>query len=86
MRLKLGLGLVCINGIPLLMAGTHVQVAALCDRWVELIPGRSKRERIASRLSKATGLSVDDIVPVIPGTAELVADHGLINPHNHEEE
>jgi predicted ribosome quality control (RQC) complex YloA/Tae2 family protein len=86
LRTRLGLGLVCINGIPLLMAGTPAQVVALCERRIELIPGRDKRERIASRLSKATGLSVDDIVPVIPGTAELVADHGLINPHNHEEE
>ncbi len=86
LRLKLGLGLICINGIPLLMAGTPEQVAALCERWIELIPGRSKRERIARILGKATGLAVDDIVPVIPGTSELAADHGLINPHNHEEE
>ena len=85
LQLKMGLGLICINGIPLLLAGTTGQVSSLCDRWIELIPGRIKREQIASRLRKSTGLMIDDIVPIIPGLSELGLDHGLLEYLNEEE-
>jgi hypothetical protein len=76
--LRLGLGLVAINGIPLLMASTSEMIAELCSRYIIISPGREKKETLANRIYKATGLSVDDILPVIPGNSEVIEDHGLI--------
>ena len=77
--LRLGLGLVAINGIPLLMASTAEHIADICSRYVVITPGREKKEALANRIYKSTGLSVDDILPVIPGNCEIVEDVGLIN-------
>ena len=86
LRLRLGLGLVSINGIPLLLAGVPELVESLCLRWAEIGPGRVKREAMARKISTTTGLRIDDIVPVIPGNSEMIADHGLIEMHAREEE
>lgn len=83
--LRLGLGLVAINGIPLLMASTPEMIAELCPRYIIISPGREKKEMLANRIYKATGLSVDDILPVIPGNAEIIEDHGLIKFSKEEE-
>ena len=47
--------------------------------YVVITPGREKKEALANRIYKSTGLSVDDILPVIPGNCEIVEDVGLIN-------
>jgi hypothetical protein len=39
--------------------------------------GRTKKEQAANRIAKATGLSVDDILPVLPGALDVVDDHEL---------
>jgi hypothetical protein len=39
--------------------------------------GRTKKEQAANRIAKATGLSVDDILPVLPGALDVVDDHDL---------
>ncbi|MDP7202872.1 MAG: ribosome rescue protein RqcH [Candidatus Poseidoniaceae archaeon] len=76
--LELALGLVCINTVPLLMCGTVNGVSAICQRWAIIRPGREKKEMLANRIAKATGLTTDDVLPVIPGQSEIAEDHGLI--------
>ena len=77
--LKLGIGLVAINGIPLLMASTAEHISEICNRYIIVSPGRDKKEQIANKIYKSTGLSVDDILPILPGNCEILHDYGLIN-------
>jgi hypothetical protein len=72
------MGLVAINGVPLLMGGTPEIVAENCNRYIIITPGREKKDALANRIYRATGLSVDDILPVLPGNCEVIEDHGLI--------
>ena len=76
--LKLGLGLVAINGIPLLMSSTPQNIAEICSRYIVISPGREKKETVANRIYKSTGISVDDILPILPGNCEVIEDNGLI--------
>jgi predicted ribosome quality control (RQC) complex YloA/Tae2 family protein len=76
--LRLGVGIVAINGIPLLMASTPEHIAKICNRYIVVTPGREKKETIANRIYKSTGLSVDDILPILPGNCEIAEDVGLI--------
>ena len=77
--LRLGIGLVAINGIPLLMASTANHIAEICTRYIVVTPGREKKESIANKIYKSTGLAVDDILPILPGNCEIIEDVGLIN-------
>lgn len=77
--LRLGLGLVAINGIPLLMASTVEHIAETCTRYIIVTPGREKKESIANKIYRSTGLAVDDILPILPGNCEVIEDVGLIN-------
>ena len=77
--MKLGIGLVAINGIPLLMASTINHISDICNRYIVVSPGRDKKEQIANKIYKSTGLSVDDILPILPGNCEIIEDNGLIN-------
>jgi len=77
--LKLGIGLVAINGIPLLMASTVDHISKICNRYIIVSPGMDKKEQIANKIYKSTGLSVDDILPILPGNCEILQDNGLIN-------
>ena len=43
-----------------------------------ITPGREKKENVANRIYKSTGLSVDDILPILPGNCEITEDVGLI--------
>lgn len=86
LNVKLGLGLICINGIPLLLGGAPEMISALCDRWVEFSPGRTKKEQIANKIAKATGIPTDDILGILPGNGELGKDYGLLKPPIIEEE
>jgi predicted ribosome quality control (RQC) complex YloA/Tae2 family protein len=76
--LRLGMGLVAINGVPLLMGGTPEIIAHHCQRYIIIGPGREKKDALANRIYRATGLSVDDILPVLPGNCEVIEDRGLI--------
>ncbi len=77
-QLDLALGLVCINSVPLLMCGERDMVEKICDRWASITPGREKKDALAVRIAKATGLSTDDILPVVPGSCDVGKDHGLL--------
>jgi predicted ribosome quality control (RQC) complex YloA/Tae2 family protein len=76
--LKIGVGLVAINGIPLLMASTPDNISEICTRYLIISPGIEKKENIANKIYKSTGLSVDDILPILPGNCQIIEDCGLI--------
>ena len=76
--LRLGIGLVAINGIPLIMASPAQYIAEICSRYMIITPGIEKKENIANRIYKSTGISVDDILPILPGNCEIIEDVGLI--------
>jgi len=78
LEMVMGIGLVCINGVPLLLGGTLENVSHLCQRWAEVRPSRKRKEDAANLISKATGLLTDDILPVLPGACEIAIDHGLL--------
>lgn len=78
LELEVGLGLICINGVPMLLAGPVDAIRTRCQRHAVIVPGRERKELLAKRLATATGVAVDDIVPVLPGASELREDHGLL--------
>jgi len=70
--MSLTLGIIAINGIPLPLIGTHSVVSSVCKKWVKFAPGNQKKEVVATRISKATGLLQDDILSALPpGTISL---------------
>ena len=75
----MGIGLVSINGVPLLMGGTPERIKSLCPRYAILSPGLTKKDRLATRIYKNTGLMTDDILSVLPGASEIVEDYGIFS-------
>ena len=61
------------------MASTVDHIADICSRYMVISPGIEKKEQIANKIYKSTGLSVDDILPILPGNCEILHDYGLIN-------
>ena len=51
--------------------------------------GLTKKEQLANRIYKNTGLMTDDVLPVLPGAAEIIEDYGIFSPvkpvHTEEE-
>ena len=80
MPMELAVAPVLIQGTPLLLSGTREVIEGLGQRWALITPGRTKKEQIANRIAKATGIPTDDILGVLPGPCELTEDHGLIDP------
>jgi hypothetical protein len=39
-----------------------------------------KKEQLANRIYKNTGLMTDDVLPVLPGAAEIIEDYGIFSP------
>ena len=83
--LRIGLALVAINGVPLLLGTTPEHAQSLGGRWAIVSGGRTKKETAANRIAKATGLSVDDILPVLPGPIDVVEDHHLFSALKRED-
>ena len=80
MPTELSLGVVAINGIPLPLVGTHSTISKICQRWIRMQPGIEKKDTIANRISKATGLVQDDVLGCLPpGNLSIVEDQGLIS-------
>ena len=67
-----------VNGVPLPVIGTAEVISNHFGRWARVIPGRNKKENIANSISKATGLSQDDVLSVLPPGNCSVEDHGLL--------
>jgi hypothetical protein len=77
---QIGIGIVAINGVPLLMGGRPETIAATCQRYAILRPGLTKKEQLANRIYKNTGLVTDDVLPVIPGASDIIEDYGIFSP------
>ncbi len=76
--LELSLGLIAINGIPLPLVGPHRVVSSICSKWVKITPGTSKKEIIATKIAKTTGLLQDDVLSALPpGNLTLVDSSGI---------
>ena len=83
---QLGIGLVAINGVPLLMSGTVASIKQRCERYAILSPGQTKKEQLANRIYKATGLRTDDVLSVLPGSSDILEDIGIFTPYQSKEE
>ena len=75
--IRMGIGLVSINGVPLLMGGTPERIKQLCQRYAIISPGLTKKDRLANRIYKNTGLMTDDILSILPGASEIIEDYGI---------
>ena len=76
---QMGVGIVAINGVPLLMGGLPETIRSICQRFAILRPGLVKKEQLANRIYKNTGLMTDDVLPVLPGAAEIIEDYGIFS-------
>jgi predicted ribosome quality control (RQC) complex YloA/Tae2 family protein len=78
--MELTLGMIAINGVPLPLVGPHHVVKEYCQRWIRITPGTSKKENVATRIAKATGLLQDDVLSALPpGNIALGEDHGILD-------
>ncbi|MEE3082797.1 MAG: ribosome rescue protein RqcH [Candidatus Thermoplasmatota archaeon] len=76
--LELTLGTIAINGIPLPLIGPHRVVSSMCKSWVKISPGTSKKEIVATKIAKATGLLQDDVLSALPpGNLTLGESQGI---------
>ena len=76
---EIGIGIVAINGVPLMMTAAPDEIRAMCPRYAVLRPGLTKKERIANQIYKVTGLSTDDLLGVLPGACEVVEEQGIFS-------
>lgn len=81
---KIGIGIVAINGVPLLMSGTPELILSICSRYAILSSGISKKDRLANRIYKNTGISTDEILAVLPGPCDIIEESGIFTPFKQE--
>jgi len=86
MDVRLGLGIVAVNGVPLVVTGTPDHIKSVCQRYAILAPGMTKKEQIANTIYKTTGLSTDDLLAVLPGACDVIDEYGMLTPPAMEEE
>jgi predicted ribosome quality control (RQC) complex YloA/Tae2 family protein len=79
MNLEIGMGIGVINGVPLPVCGTIETISKIFEKWIKIIPGREKKESIANKIAKATGLIQDDVLASLPPGGCIIEDHGLMN-------
>jgi len=77
LNIEIGLGLISVNGVPLLASSTAEEIREIAQRYVVIRPGTIKKDQFANKLYKATGLSTDEILSVLPGNVELVEDGNM---------
>ena len=76
--LELAIGLGVVNGVPMPVSGIPRTISELCERWAKISPGREKKESVANKISRATGLAQDDVLSCLPPGGCKVEDFGLI--------
>jgi predicted ribosome quality control (RQC) complex YloA/Tae2 family protein len=79
--LDLGIGIGLINGVPLPILGTPNTISKIFPRWGKIIPSKEKKEILANKISKATGLAQDDILSCLPPGGCTLEDHGIFINH-----
>ena len=76
LRMEMTLGMAVVNGIPLPLTGTHEAVTMWCNRWFRIGPGNIKKETIANKIAKLTGLTQDDVLGSLPpGNIEIIEEN-----------
>ena len=79
MKMEMTLGMAVINGIALPLTGTHEAVTNWCERWLRIGPGTVKKEALANKVAKATGIVQDDVLACLPpGNVQVLEDHGIL--------
>tara|TARA_B100001175_G_C19514782_1_gene646574 strand:- start:9499 stop:11634 length:2136 start_codon:yes stop_codon:yes gene_type:complete len=78
LSLEIGIGMGVVNGVPLPVIGTADTISKSFGRWARITPGREKKENVANSISKATGLSQDDVLSSLPPGGCSIEDHGLL--------
>jgi predicted ribosome quality control (RQC) complex YloA/Tae2 family protein len=86
MDVRIGIGIIAVNGVPLVVSGTPAFVTSICTRYAVLAPGMTKKEQVANAIYKTTGLSTDDLLSVLPGACDVVEEYGMLTPPATEEE
>ena len=86
MDVRIGIGVLAVNGVPLVVTGTPERIKATCPRHAVLAPGMTKKEQLANAIYKTTGLSTDDLLAVLPGACDVVEESGMLSPPPAEEE
>ena len=57
-----------------------------CQRYAVLCPGQTKKDQLANRIYKSTGLRTDDVLSVLPGASDIIEDVGIFSPYKSQEE
>ena len=79
LTMEMTLGMAVVNGIPLPLVGAHDAVTKWCERWVRIGTGTIKKEAMANKIAKATGLVQDDVLAALPpGNVQILKDHNLL--------
>ncbi|MCS5527337.1 MAG: NFACT family protein, partial [Candidatus Poseidoniales archaeon] len=79
LTMEMTLGMAVVNGIPLPLVGAHDAVTKWCERWVRIGTGTIKKEAMANKIAKATGLVQDDVLAALPpGNIEIIEDNELL--------
>ncbi|MBJ28481.1 MAG: hypothetical protein CMB61_00270 [Euryarchaeota archaeon] len=78
--LEMAIGLAVVNGMPLPLSGIPETISRICERWIKITPGREKKESLANKISKSTGLAQEDVLSCLPPGNCLAEDFGLLNP------
>ena len=78
--LEIAIGLAVVNGVPMPVSGVPSTISEICERWDRISPGREKKEAVANRISKSTGLAQEDVLSCLPPGGCSVDDKGLIGP------
>ena len=86
MDVRLGIGIVAINGVPLMVTGTPDYIQSICPRYAVLSPGMTKKEQLANKIYKSTGLSTDDLLAILPGSCDVLDEQGILTLPKHGEE
>ncbi|PXY74473.1 MAG: hypothetical protein CXX81_21210, partial [Methanobacteriota archaeon] len=80
LTMEMTLGMAVVNGIPLPLVGAHDAVTKWCERWVRIGTGTIKKEAMANKIAKATGLVQDDVLAALPpGNVQIIKNNNLLN-------
>jgi len=86
MDVRIGIGIVAVNGVPLILTGSPDLIKSTCSRYAVLAPGMTKKEQLANAIYKITGLSTDELLSALPGACDVLEESGMLSPPPTEEE
>lgn len=76
--LEMAIGIGLINGVPLPVLGTPDTISKIFPRWGKIIPSKGKKENVANKISKATGLTQDDVLSCLPPGGCTLENYGIL--------